>query len=68
MYSLGLIDSLSEVSKFVGTTVAHHPNPENFEAYRELIPIYIRLSRSLQPEYKNIAEFQRRHDRKKDEL
>lgn len=67
MYSLGIIDNLSDVSKFVGTTVTHHPNPENFAAYRELIPIYIRLSRSLQPEYKNIAEFQRKHDQAKKE-
>lgn len=67
MYSLGLIDSLSDVSNFVGTTVTLHPNPKNFEAYRELIPIYIRLSRSLQPEYKNIAEFQRKHDHGKEE-
>ena len=49
-------------ANFVGTTVVHHPDPKNFQAYRELIPIYIRLSRSLQPEYKNIAEYQRRHE------
>ncbi|WP_283679113.1 gluconokinase [Lentilactobacillus sp. Marseille-Q4993] len=61
MYSLGLIDSLEDVSKFVGTTDVHHPDPKNFQAYRELIPIYIRLSRSLQPEYKNVADYQRRH-------
>ncbi|GAY73189.1 gluconokinase [Lentilactobacillus kosonis] len=61
MYSLGLIDNLSDVAQFVGTTNVHHPEPENFTAYRELIPIYIRLSRSLQPEYKNIAEYQRRN-------
>lgn len=62
MYSLGLIDSLSDVSNFVGTTVVHHPEPKNFNAYRELIPIYIRLSRSLEPEYKHIADYQRRHE------
>ncbi|WP_413627027.1 gluconokinase [Fructilactobacillus vespulae] len=62
MQSLGMIDSLYDVDKFVGVTQNHKPNPENYEAYRELIPIYIRLSRYLKPEYQNIAKFQREHD------
>ncbi|AEN99460.1 gluconokinase [Lactobacillus sanfranciscensis] len=61
MYSLGMISSLYDVSKFVGVTNTHKPNPKNYEAYRELIPIYIRLSRYLKPEYKNIATYQRKH-------
>ncbi len=60
MYSLGFIKKLSEVSKFIGTTDVHHPNPKAFPVYRQLIPIYIRLSRILKPEYKSIAEFQRK--------
>lgn len=66
MYSLGLIGSLTDVSNFVGTTVVHHPDPKNFSVYRELMPIYIRLSRSLEPEYKNIADYQRRHEHQDD--
>ncbi|TPR14530.1 gluconokinase [Apilactobacillus timberlakei] len=66
MYSLGIIDDLAKVKDFVGVTNAHKPNPDNYEAYRELVPIYIRLSRQLQSEYKNIAEFQRKHDIAKD--
>ena len=65
MYSLGLIDDLSEVKKFVGVTNVHHPNPDTYEAYRALVPIYIRLSRHLQTEYKAIADFQRSQDAKK---
>ena len=61
MYSLGMISSLYDVSKFVGVTNTHKPNPKNYEAYRELIPIYIRLSRYFKPEYKNIATYQRKH-------
>ncbi len=68
MYSTGLIASLTDVSKFVGTTVVHHPNPKNFSAYRELIPIYIRISRALKPEYKNIADYQRRHEEHSDDM
>lgn len=62
MYSLGMINSLYDVSQFVGVTNTHKPNPKNYKAYRELIPIYIRLSRHLQPEYKNIANYQREHE------
>ena len=37
------------------------PKAENFDVYRELIPIWIRLTRELSPEYSAIADFQRRH-------
>ncbi|USS85581.1 gluconokinase [Fructilactobacillus myrtifloralis] len=62
MYSFKMIDSLYDVENFVGVTNTHKPNPENYKAYRELVPIYIRLSRALQPEYKNIANFQRQNE------
>lgn len=61
MKSLGLIDNLSDVKKFVGETNTYQPNPENFDVYRKLVPIYIRLSRQLQTEYTNIANFQKKH-------
>lgn len=58
LYSLGEIDSLHVVSDMIGATHHHRPNPENVERYRELIPIYIRLSRLLKEEYESIAAFQ----------
>ncbi|PWF99933.1 gluconokinase [Levilactobacillus bambusae] len=61
MYSLGIIDNLGEVSKFIENAKTYHPNPDTFPVYRDLVPIYIRLSRMLKTEYKNIAEFQRTH-------
>lgn len=61
MHSLGMIDDLAEVKNMVGVTNTHHPNEENFLVYRELIPIWIRLSRNLQGEYDAIADFQREH-------
>ncbi|USS86328.1 gluconokinase [Fructilactobacillus cliffordii] len=67
MYSFKMIDSLYDVEKFVGVTNTHKPNPENYKAYRELIPIYIRLSRALKPEYKNIATFQRQSENEQDD-
>jgi len=45
----------------IGVTHVHQPNEKNFEVYRELLPIWIRLSEVLEPEYKEIAEFQKRH-------
>ncbi|APX73222.1 gluconokinase [Companilactobacillus allii] len=65
MYSLGYIDDLSAVKDMVGVTDVHHPNEENFEVYRELLPIWIRISSVLEPEYKSIAEFQKKHNHNK---
>ncbi len=59
MYSLGLIKSLDEVKNFVGTTRSLQPNPKNAAVYKKLIPIYLRLGKKLQTEYKAIADFQR---------
>lgn len=61
MQSLGLIDDLSAVKDMIGVTNVHQPKEANFEVYRELIPIWIRLTRALSPEYSAIADFQRRH-------
>ncbi|MGX7042149.1 gluconokinase [Leuconostoc holzapfelii] len=59
--ALGLIDDLYDIEKYVGSANTYQPMPENFEAYRELAPIFIRLSRQLQTEYENIATYQRKH-------
>ena len=61
MKSLGIVDDLSVVKDMVGVTKAHHPNEENFAVYRELLPIWIRLTNELAGEYDSIAEFQRNH-------
>ncbi|UIF28695.1 gluconokinase [Levilactobacillus brevis] len=58
--SLGLADDLSVVKKFIGKMNTYKPNPETFENYREIMPIYIRLGRKLQTEYDSIAEYQRK--------
>lgn len=59
--ALGLIDDLYDIEQYVGTANTYQPMPENFEAYRELAPIFIRLSRQLQTEYDSIATYQRKH-------
>ncbi|EHN58669.1 gluconokinase [Oenococcus kitaharae] len=59
MKSLGLVDDLKVVKNFIGKTNTYEPDSNNFKAYRQLVPIYIRLSRQLKSEYQNIADFQR---------
>ena len=60
LYSLGEIESLNVVSEMVGTNINHKPNKENVLVYKELIPIFIRISRLLKDEYENIAAFQKK--------
>lgn len=60
MYSLGEVNSLNVVSEMVGATHYHKPKQENVAVYDELTPIFIRLPRLLENEYKNIADFQKK--------
>ncbi|UXV42028.1 gluconokinase [Staphylococcus simulans] len=59
--ALGVIEDFSIIEDMVGTTHAHQPNQEAVEIYQQLISIYIDLSRSLAPQYRKIADFQRKH-------
>ncbi|HLS10138.1 gluconokinase [Lentibacillus sp.] len=61
MYAIGEIDDFSVMSDMVGNTKTHSPDGKASEIYRELLPIYIRLSRMLTEEYESIASFQRKH-------
>lgn len=60
LYALKEIDSLNIVSNMVGATHKHKPIKEHVEIYRELTPIYLRISRKLNDEYNAIADFQRK--------
>ena len=59
LYSLGEVDTLHVVSEMVGANFHHEPNMESVEKYRDLTPIYIRLSRQLEEEYESIAAYQK---------
>lgn len=61
MYAIGEIDDFSIVSDMIGQTHTHEPQEASAGIYRELLPIYIRLSRLLTAEYESIADFQRKH-------
>ncbi|UOR10893.1 gluconokinase [Halobacillus amylolyticus] len=61
MYATGEIKDFSIVSDMIGHTHTHNPDEETTGVYRELLPIYIRLSRLLEEEYESISNFQRKH-------
>jgi gluconokinase len=61
LYALGEIEDLNIVSDMVGATYSHQPKEESAKVYRELMPIYIRLSRLFENEYKSISDFQRKY-------
>ncbi|WP_430786495.1 gluconokinase [Virgibacillus flavescens] len=67
MYATGEISDFSIVSEMVGNTNTHYPVEETTAVYRELLPIYIRLSRVLNDEYDSIAAFQRKYLSEKNE-
>lgn len=59
LYATKQIHSFEEVSHFVGQTFVHTPNEASAKEYRELLPIFIHLSRVLEEDYGRIANYQR---------
>lgn len=60
LYATGEIDSFDVVSDMIGSTFKHTPIESDVQEYRELLPIFINLSRVLEREYTSIAKYQRR--------
>lgn len=59
LYSLGEINSFEVVSEMIGSTYKHTPKGDAVKEYRELLPIFIELSRVLTEDYSRIAKYQR---------
>lgn len=59
LYATGKIESFEIASEMIGSTYKHTPNEEAVKEYRQLLPIFINLSRVLENEYKQIANYQR---------
>ena len=59
LYATGKVDSFDVASDMIGSTYKHSPNEEATKEYRQLLPIFINLSRTLNNEYTSIAEYQR---------
>ncbi|WP_264739957.1 gluconokinase [Cytobacillus firmus] len=60
LYATGKIDSFEAVSEMVGDTYKHTPLEVAVKEYRQLLPIFIHLSRTLEDDYTSIANYQRR--------
>ncbi|WP_313799988.1 gluconokinase [Cytobacillus sp.] len=59
LYATGKIDSFEIASDMIGSTFKHTPRDEAVKEYRQLLPIFINLSRALTNEYTQIASYQR---------
>lgn len=59
LYATGKIESFEIVSEMIGSTFKHAPKEDSVKEYRELLPIFINLSRILENDYKRIANYQR---------
>ncbi|KMK76643.1 gluconokinase [Alkalihalobacillus pseudalcaliphilus] len=65
LYRFEKIASLEVVEDLVGNSFKHKPNRSHVEHYRQLIPIFINVSRSLEKEYQQMAIYQRKLDETK---
>ncbi|MFF2448221.1 gluconokinase [Neobacillus sp. NPDC058068] len=59
LYATGKIESFEVASEMIGTTHKHTPKEDAAREYRELLPIFINLSRVLEEDYTRIANYQR---------
>ncbi|MEC1179675.1 gluconokinase [Metasolibacillus meyeri] len=59
LYATKRVDSLHVVANMVGETYKHTPKEEAMQEYRQLLPIFIHLSRTLEQDYTAIAAYQR---------
>nr|WP_200905943.1 gluconokinase [Paenibacillus sp. IHB B 3415] len=59
LYAIGRIDSFDSVFGMIGSTHRHEPVQAHAKVYKQLLPIYISVYRSLEGQYQAIADFQR---------
>lgn len=60
-YAIGDIKDLSDIKHIVNTETINRPDKERVDVYKELLPIYIRLSRLFEEEYEAITDFQEKY-------
>ncbi|MCZ9311234.1 gluconokinase [Weissella koreensis] len=59
--SLGEAEDLSEVKKHIGAVKTYAPNPDSFPRYRELMDIFISVTRNLSDDFQSISDYQRKY-------
>lgn len=62
--ALGLKPDFSHISEMVGVTKPHQPIHDNVIIYREILPIYMKVTQQLMDVYIDMANFQRKHEGK----
>lgn len=63
LYALGEIEDLSEVKGMVQTETINRPDENETAIYKELMPIFIRLSRLYEQEYSAVVDFQKKYNK-----
>ena len=58
LYAIGKLKALEDVSKFVGASYRHAPDPQCATIYARLMPIFTALPRQLEEQYRAITAFQ----------
>ncbi|MCA1026546.1 gluconokinase [Cytobacillus kochii] len=59
LYATGEIENFAVASDMIGSTHRHTPDEDAANAYRQLMPSFINLTRVLTEEYTKIANYQR---------
>ncbi|MCM3322303.1 gluconokinase [Cytobacillus kochii] len=59
LYATGEIENFAVASDMIGSTHKHTPDEDAANAYRQLMPSFINLTRVLTEEYTKIANYQR---------
>ncbi|MGK0577430.1 gluconokinase [Macrococcus capreoli] len=60
--ALGLKPDFSHISDMIGATKPHQPIHDNVKIYREILPIYMKVTNQLMDVYLDMANFQRNHE------
>lgn len=58
MKSLGMIDNLDAVQKFIGEEESYKPNPSAAAIYKKYQPVFEQLADLLSPAYAKLADLQ----------
>lgn len=58
--SLGMVDSLSVVKKFIGKVNSYQPDSKATQTYHELQPLFEEVTRLLSPAYSRVAALQKK--------
>ncbi|WP_078428428.1 gluconokinase [Alkalihalobacterium alkalinitrilicum] len=61
LVGIGEAKSLTEIKHYIPMEKSYIPNDSNHQVYQTLYPTFKNLYVSLQPHYKNLSDFQRRH-------